>query len=146
MKSVFPLVFFLLILVPGCGKNAPLKGKVTYEDGTPIKVGMVNFTTETHLSRGKIQSDGTYVVGTIKDKDGLPPGKYKVYITGAEESVESKQAQRLDSMGQPVQGMAAYRQLVGKEYMSADKTPLECEVPAKNNTYDISIKKPDYIK
>ncbi|MDR1958648.1 MAG: hypothetical protein LBQ54_06350 [Planctomycetaceae bacterium] len=141
------VIFLGMTVFPGCGSNIPLSGKIIYEDGTPLKTGMLNFASETTLSRAKIQPDGSYVVGTSKEKDGLPEGKYKVYITGAEEAVEPKNAPvKYDSMGTPVTVMGRYRQLVNRKYLTADKTPLVCDVPAPKNRFDITIEKPDYLK
>lgn len=151
MKSSLPFVFIgavLGITVLGCGTgNYPLKGKITYADGTPITAGMVNFASETSLSRGKIQPDGSYVVGTLKDSDGIPKGSYKVYITGAEVAMEtdpSKNPSRVDAMGNPVQTMAAYRKLVHPKYMTASQSPIACEVPIEKNHFDIIVEPPVY--
>jgi hypothetical protein len=137
---------FVYVCFIGCGENVPLRGKVLYDDGTPITVGTVNFTTGTHLSRGKIQSDGSYVIGTGKEKDGLPPGNYKIYITGAEIPIEPKVKPKIqyDANGQPISQMSYYQQLVGREYMTASATPLTCEVPVKGNSFDIIVKKPKF--
>ena len=148
MKYNLPTVFFgvlLVISVLGCGTNYPLSGKVTYEDGTPITAGMVNFESDGSLSRGKIQPDGSYVVGTLKESDGIPKGKYKIYITGAEVAMEtdpSKNPQRFDSMGNPVETMAAYRKLVHPKYMTTSQSPLTCEIPAEKNRFDIIVEPP----
>jgi hypothetical protein len=143
--AYFILVFVCVCLI-GCGKNVPLQGKVLYDDGTPITVGMVNFTTDKNLSRGKIQPDGSYAMGTKKEKDGLPPGIYKIYITGAEIPIEPKEKPevQLDENEQPVAQMPRYQQLVGKEYMTASTTPLTCEVPVNGNSFDIIVKKPNF--
>jgi hypothetical protein len=145
LRYYFILTFVCLCFI-GCGKNVPLRGKVLYDDGTPITVGTVNFTTDTHLSRGKIQPDGSYVMGTNKDKDGLPPGNYKIYITGAEMAIEPKVKQKIqyNANGQPIPQMTPYQQLVGREYMTATTTPLTCEVPVKGNSFDIIVKKPKF--
>ena len=150
MKYHLPLIFIGLILLMsalGCSQNYPLKGKITYADGTPITAGMVNFASETSLSRGKIQSDGSYVVGTLKDGDGLPKGSYKIYITGAEVAMEAKPpkgVQKVDSMGKPVATLAAYRKLVHPKYMTTEQTPLTCDVPVEKNRFDIIVEPPVY--
>jgi hypothetical protein len=137
---------FVCVCLIGCGKNVSLRGKVLYEDSTPITVGTVNFTTGTHLSRGKIQPDGSYAMGTNKEKDGLPPGSYKIYITGAEIPIEPKIKPEVqnNANGLPVSSMPRYQQLVGKEYMTASTTPLTCDVPVKGNSFDIIVKKPKF--
>ena len=150
MKCKLPIILIVMLLgvsALGCGKNCSLKGKVTYKDGTPITAGMVNFDSGTSLSRGKIQSDGSYTVGTLKDTDGIPKGTYKVYITGAEvpkETNQNQKNQRLDAMGNPIQSMVGFRQLVAREYMNASTTPITCEVPVAKNRFDVIVEPPVY--
>ena len=136
------LVLALPVLCVGCGKNVPLRGKVLDEDGNPVTVGMVNFVSGQGLSRGKIQPDGSYVVGTLKETDGLPPGKYKVYITGAVLTVPSQRPAMVDSMGQTIPPMPDLRDLVARPYTSEASTPLFCEVPAPKNRFDVIVEKP----
>jgi len=155
MKGYLPMIIIGAVLgmsAWGCGKSHyPLKGKITYADGTPVTAGMVNFDSGTSLSRGKIQSDGSYAVGTLKDRDGIPKGSYKIYITGAETAMETDPAKNppmnpsmVDSMGNPMQTMAAYRKLVHPKYMTASQSPLSCEVPAEKNRFDIIVEPPIY--
>ena len=148
MKCYLSIVFGMVLGMSalGCGQNHSLQGKVTYEDGTPITAGFVNFSSDTSLSRGKIRSDGSYVVGTLKDTDGIPQGTYKVYITGAEVAMETAQSQRprVDAMGNPIQTMAAYRKLVHPKYMTTSTTPITCEIPAEKNRFDIIVEPPVY--
>ena len=132
----------LLSFCVGCGANVPLRGKVLDQEGNPITVGTVNFSSAQGLSRGKIQSDGSYTVGTLKDTDGLPPGTYKVYVTGAEIALPPKGPAPLDLMGQPIQQMGSFQKLVATKYTTEGSTPLTCEVPVKGNQYDVIVEKP----
>jgi len=142
---VFAAIFFGMAVL-GCGQNHSLKGKVTYKDGTPVTAGIVNFESDKSLSRGTIQPDGSYTVGTHKDKDGIPKGTYKVYITGAEVPNETQKSGpvKLDVMGNPIQQMVGYRQLVDRKYMTADNSPITCEIPVENNYFDIIVEPPAY--
>ncbi|MCL2622820.1 MAG: hypothetical protein FWD31_04050 [Planctomycetaceae bacterium] len=148
MKCYLQMVFVATVLgvaALGCGNNYQLKGKITYEDGTPIPVGMVHFDSGTSLSRGRIQSDGSYTVGTLKNTDGIPKGTYKVYITGAEVAMETDtRVQRMDAMGNPMPTMAGYRQLVDRQYMNASTTPITCVVPVEKNRFDFTVEPPVY--
>ena len=149
MKCCLPIVLVGVVLVmsaSGCGQNHQLKGQVTYQDGTPVTVGMVNFESGTSLSRGRIQPDGSYTVGTLGNKDGIPKGTYKVYITGAEVPRETGQNQtsRVDTMGNPIQTMVGFRQLVDRKYMTAGNTPITCEVPVVKNRFNVIVEPPVY--
>ena len=141
MKLKFLMLLVLLCGV-GCSKNVSLRGKVLDEEGNPITVGMVNFSSEKGLSRAKIQSDGSYVAGTLKETDGLPPGKYKIYVSGAEVGIAPKGPPKLDAMGQPVQQMGGVQKLVATKYTTEANTPLSIEVPVKGNQYDVIVEKP----
>jgi len=136
------LTLLILFLCVGCGKNVPLRGKVLDEDGNPITLGMVNFVSDKGLSRGEIRSDGSYIVGTLKETDGLPPGTYKVYVTGAVIPVPSQRPAIVDSMGQTIPPMPDLQHLISPKYTTEANTPLTCEVPAKGNRYDVVVEKP----
>ena len=141
MKYKF-LTLLVLVLCVGCGKNVPLRGKVLDKEGNPITRGMVNFVSDKGLSRGEIQSDGSYVIGTHKSNDGLLPGTYKVYVTGAFIPVPSQKPAIVDSMGQTIPPMPDLQHLIAAEYTTEARTPLTCEVPVKGNRYDVIVEKP----
>src|SRR5262245_9998826 len=69
----------------GCGRRmCPVEGKVAYKDGTPLTGGMVIFEPfEADLktsSRGHVQKDGSFRLGTEGEADGAPEGKYRVLV------------------------------------------------------------------
>ena len=66
----------------GCNSKVNVSGKVSFQDGTPVTIGKVNFEDDQHTYFGMIQSDGQYSVGGLRDGDGIPPGKYRVCVTG----------------------------------------------------------------
>jgi hypothetical protein len=70
-------------MVSGCGSGFKVTGKVTFSDGQPLTVGKVIFTNGQISAYGKINSNGEYRLGLIKDGDGIPAGTYQVYITEA---------------------------------------------------------------
>jgi hypothetical protein len=70
---------------PGAGTPAPLlpvKGKVTYK-GQPLTNGVVRFEPDGYgrMATGKLGSDGTFVLSTLKDADGVVAGHHRVFIT-----------------------------------------------------------------
>jgi hypothetical protein len=94
MKNVFLMVlvlfFMSFISFTGCGNdNAKLKGKVTFEDGTPLTAGVVMFDNGVITASAPIQSDGTFTAGTSRENDGIPPGTYRVSISGAIELLDN---------------------------------------------------------
>jgi hypothetical protein len=83
---------FVAVLVVGacwgCGPGAgslpslvQVKGKVTYK-GQPVTQGTVTFEPEGYgrPARGKLQSDGTYSLTTLKDGDGVVLGAHRVAV------------------------------------------------------------------
>jgi len=67
------------------------------------------------MASGELQSDGTYRLGSLSEKDGIPPGKYKVYVQGAVEET---------SDGRSIH-------LIDKKFTEIGSTPLEYEVSKK---------------
>jgi len=124
-------VLLTLTLIVGCnGDNVGLKGKVTFsDDGSPVTAGVVTFRKDGQIARGNIKEDGTYVVGFDKVANGLPPGNYQVYISGAHKVVGRNEATE----------EAIYEALIDKKHESPDTSGLTLEVTASTKTYDIKV-------
>lgn len=130
LRYIVPLLLLLLVLLlSGCSDKKKLGGKVTFSDGEPLKAGTVFFSKDDFLARAHLRPDGTYDVGSLSQKDGLPPGTYKVYISGAVEAVDPNDPDKL-------------RSLIAPEFASLEKTPLSVTVPGEK-VYDIVVKKPE---
>ena len=88
-KSLFFLLLTVLVLAAtGCNDKVTVRGKVTLsDDQSPLTVGTVVFQTNTFQARATLNPDGTYLMGTLSDKDGIPKGTYQVTINGAVEPV-----------------------------------------------------------
>jgi hypothetical protein len=90
----------------GEGVRTPLiavKGKVTYK-GKPLTKGLIRFEPDGYgrKARGQLQADGTFVLTTEKEGDGVVAGHHQVSITGtgshpAKEVVPKKYTQRATS-------------------------------------------------
>jgi len=133
MKNCIAVVFLGgLLLLTGCGANVQVKGKVSFEDGSPLTTGMVIFVSGATQSKAPIEEDGSYQVGTLKSNDGLPPGAYQVYITGA--SIFPG----ISPMGAPLGPVV---ELVDKKYTSPETSELMCEVK-RSMTFDITVTPP----
>ena len=64
--------------------NVTITGRVVYDDdGSPLTAGTVLLCTPTMQARGHLDKNGYFNVGTLGDKDGLPPGHYEVAFVGA---------------------------------------------------------------
>ena len=121
-----------LLLCVGCGKNVKVSGKVTFDDGSPLSIGMVIFRSGATQSKAPIEKDGSYIVGTLKTGDGLPRGQYQVYITGA-----------IDSKGISATGAALSPpvELVDSKFTSPETSDLTCEVKG-NTVFNITVTPP----
>ena len=89
MKNI-QWLFLLCVLLgfAGCNSNVAMSGKVTFsDDGSPLTVGTVIFKKGNLISKGNLQPDGTFVIGSMSESDGLAPGTYQVYISGADKDV-----------------------------------------------------------
>ena len=122
----FLLLMTLIIGVVGCGDKVSMRGKVTFsDDQSPLTVGQVTFQSDKVLARGYVKPDGTYIIGTDKEKDGLPKGTYRVSVDYAVESVSTNPMA-------PV----ALRPLI------APMEPKTVVVDGKTKVYDIVVDRP----
>ena len=117
------ILLCLVVILSGCsGDKKKVSGKVTFSDGKPVTSGKVNFSTDTYQANGTIQSDGSYQMGSIGEKDGVPPGEYKVFVTGVG---------RMEGM--------ALLPLCEEKYLNAHTSGLTITIPAPNNKYDLVL-------
>ena len=114
-----------LLLLAGCNSgNVGLTGKVTFsDDGSPLPVGSVCFTTDTYFARGDLKPDGTFVVGSLKSNDGLLPGTYRVHILGAEKEI----------------GPETYESLIDKKFASGATSGITLNVTASTKHFEIVV-------
>jgi hypothetical protein len=120
-----------LFSATGCAnKLYPVRGTVTFEDGTPVSAGLVVFETQDGkhgvMARGRIQGDGSYQLSTERPGDGVPPGKYRVRLVPPEPDVDSQKV-RSPSFD--------------KSYTNFATSGLEFEVKAGATEYPIRLKR-----
>ncbi|MDR0610693.1 MAG: carboxypeptidase-like regulatory domain-containing protein [Planctomycetaceae bacterium] len=76
----------VLVTVTGCGNShVPGSGTVTYSSGEPVPGGIIFFSTSQFNYTATIEN-GLFELGGLKEKDGLPPGKYHVHLIGSKPS------------------------------------------------------------
>jgi len=122
-KLIYTL--FIVLLLTGCSDKEKLSGKVVFPDGEPLTTGTIYFTNDNFTARAHLRTDGTYDVGSLSQKDGLPPGTYKVHISGAIE----------DNADETI------RPLIAPEFASHTTTPLSIMVPGER-VYNITVERP----
>ena len=132
MKRTFFIIAFIVLplLVVGCSDQVQLSGTVTFaDDGTPLTVGRVVFESNTLHARGDLDANGRFTLATHKPGDGLPPGMYRVYISGAS---------LLEIRGETVIEIP----LIAAKYGSAATSGLEVNVDRRTRTFDIQVDRP----
>ena len=113
----------------GCGSAGsstmaelvPVKGKVTYK-GEPVKQGTIIFEPDGYgrTARGKIQPDGTFVLGTNKEGDGAVRGSHRVAVVGT--------------------GIKSPRDAVAQKYKGVEGSGLSAEVDAEHGEFIFDLK------
>jgi hypothetical protein len=131
MRICVSILLILLPLCGGCGPNVGLGGKVTFsDDGSPLAVGSVVFLKGSLISRGDLQPNGTYVVGSLSDKDGLPPGTYMVYVSGAEKIIIPPGKTEDDAYREP---------LIDSKFTQPETSGLTLEVTKSTKKFDFQV-------
>lgn len=81
------LLVVLATALIGCGKGGevatyPVAGTVRYSDGSPLRGGTITFHSPDNKfpTRGVIDDDGSFTIGTFAVDDGAPAGSYQVSI------------------------------------------------------------------
>ena len=125
----------LLTLFTGCGSgNVGLRGTVTFsDDGSPVTTGTVAFRKDGRIARGDIKGDGTYIVGFERESDGLPPGKYEVFIAGTDKvtvTVIDEEKGIYDYNYEP---------LIDRKYESPETSGLTVEVDSSTKIFHIQV-------
>jgi hypothetical protein len=101
LVRLITLAAFLACAGSGCGIAGggkapdliPVKGKVTYK-GKPLTKGKVTFEPDGfgRPARGELQADGSFVLSTLKEGDGVVAGEHRVSIAGVEKSLAQDRA------------------------------------------------------
>lgn len=125
--SLFASLVALCLVSFGCDNgNVPLSGRITFDDGTPLQSGTVVFCNDSFLqARGNIDSNGYYKVGFLHDRDGMPPGNYRIYIAVIpKSSVDSSESVDIPAM-----------------YCDPGSSGLTLDVDAKTKKHDIILQR-----
>lgn len=72
-------------LLTGCSSQLEtyeVNGRVEFENGRPVVVGLVEFLSEEHKinARGNINKDGTFSLTTFQNDDGAVAGRHKCVV------------------------------------------------------------------
>lgn len=149
--ATFGMVAAALVMA-GCGGGGAkdtykVTGKVTFSDGSPLTQGIVVFANPDGVAMGKIQSDGSYSLGSYGSSDGAPAAEYVVYVSGPifgpPEGVESaERAKKGAEMYMEVSKDSYGEALVHRKFSDPNTSKLKCSVSAAT-TFDITVEKPE---
>ena len=138
MKLNFPFLLLslsVLLIAAGCGRKVSFGGKVTFsDDGAPLTSGTVFFESPTLAAQGKINTDGTYTVGTDKMADGLPAGTYQVYLVGTEHT-------EIKAMPDGKSQSEIRTPVIDPKYSSAGTSGLSVTVGGGTKKFDIQVER-----
>lgn len=135
------LLLVACCLISGCANgNIPLSGTVTFsDDGSPLTVGTVSFEGGSVRAYGTLDNKGHYVVGTEKERNGIPPGVYKIALIGAGTTGDAMQVKEF---GRTIDGMATFVPLVDSKFTSAESSGLSISVDKSTKTFDFKVDRP----
>ena len=127
-KTLFCTILLLLAFALGCSGNVRFGGNVTFsDDGSPLTIGTVCFESSSFLSRGELDQNGRYNLGSVSAKDGIPKGTYNVYITGAAKG-------SMNESGAPV-----LTPLIDPKYVAGHTSGLTVTIDGKSKSFDIQV-------
>src|SRR5262245_35488370 len=124
-----------LLLLCGCGSSGQnsttiyqATGKILLVNGQPLRGAQVRLVAKLGPNRGgadafgSVETDGTFKLLTLDNKEGAMPGMYKVVITPRDNDPKTSAADK-----------AFARQNIPTKYTSEDTTDLEAEIKSGTN-------------
>jgi hypothetical protein len=99
----------------------PVKGKVTYK-GNPVTKGRIKFEPDGYgkSAYAPLQPDGTYVLTTEKQGDGVIAGHHRVTLTGT--------------------GIKSAKDALATKWGNAVASGLTADVDAEHTTFDLELR------
>jgi hypothetical protein len=115
----------------GCANKGyiPVKGQLLWADGTPLKeLAGFEVTFSSHelakSARGTIKEDGTFELGTDREGDGAPAGRYVVTVTQPHRQPERPETRN---------------PIVALMYEDPEKTTLRATVSAEDKEFTFRL-------
>jgi len=122
-----------LVGAAGCGSGRyPVRGRVTYPDGSPLTegnvIGQMGEGVTSVTVQGRVSSDGSFSWGTERAGDGAAPGKYRVMVVA-----------RALGDSELARGM---RPAVDPKYANPQTSGIEFEVKPGRNELNFTVTRP----
>jgi hypothetical protein len=143
MRFFPPVLLLICCIAVGCGEvRAPVTGKVTYPDGSPLTVGDIRgYGNGSHI-RGKIGADGSFELYEVQPGDRVPAGKtYAISIVNTQ--IPEEIAGVASVPGAPVK-MPKIITHVDPKFERSETSELVLELPksAKPVEFNVEVTKP----
>lgn len=128
--------------VAGCGtdhpRTYPVSGVARFSDGGPVRSGYVELIPDAGgpSARGRIDSQGRFVVGTYAAQDGAAAGEYSVLVT---QHVQPLSPERARALGPEHAEHAGAPHRVSLRYASRTSTDLRCTVKESENELTLTV-------
>ncbi len=127
-------VLVVMLALMGCGPSRPpafkAHGKVSFPNGSPVRVGTIEFRSREHPihARGTIDEDGSFTLTTYRNGDGAIAGTHDCVIVQMVITEDTK-AKRHGTVG-----------VVHPRYASYSTSGLECTIEAnRENLIELQV-------
>jgi hypothetical protein len=138
MNNIYISFIIILCFYTGCSPNVSVHGTVAFPDGKPLTKGMVCFKNDKIIVRGDIRLDGTYKLGMEKSGNGILPGHYNIFISGAVE-IEDIPIPK----GKEIPRIPNENPLINPRFFSEQTSGLNCNVEkGMKLPYNITVEYP----
>jgi hypothetical protein len=136
----------LIVVVAGCGgglKTYPVEGRITYDDGSPVKGGTISFESDSGTAtdgkptpiyaRGTIGADGSFRLVTNRELKGAIAGVHRVAID--EPPVAGSDFDVL-------QAGPRNKRVIPAKFASYNTSGLEVTIEPRMNVITITLQRP----
>lgn len=137
----------LVALTGGCNRNsrldvAQVKGRVTYRGQGVPKATVVFIPSDDAVEKAKkmrpyayADNDGNFEIGTYKEGDGAPPGKYRVIVLVASAAPATGGKDRPAGESEPTPGKTlSIPPALNQKYSTPETSGLQVTVEKGENT------------
>ena len=82
LLGIAVVTWFLLRPDPNRVPTYPVRGRVVFEDGSPVRTGRIELESSQFgtSATGRINDDGSFVLGTYESEDGATAGSHSAII------------------------------------------------------------------
>jgi hypothetical protein len=140
--AILILVLPAILIVTGCGKNVYVEGTVKYADGTLLDQGMVAFESDEVFYYGYITKNGKFSPGVYRDGSGIPKGKYRVFVTSADDNNREHVAKKYTNSKTSGFEFDIQKRTTGIELIVEHAETNRPAAPIKQSTEDERLRNP----